>query len=111
MRVGFNGLTLWSFLMASAHGAGLMVVPIFLGMTGSSAQAHACHMAAAPSSTLWATIAATAMHAAGYLAVTGVVAVVVFEKLGVGLLRKAWLNTDVLWAAALVVTGVLTFLI
>jgi hypothetical protein len=111
MRVGFNGLTLWSFLMASAHGAGLMVVPIFLGMTDSPAPAHACHVGLAAGGTISTSIAATALHATGYLAVTAIVAVVVFEKFGVGLLRKAWLNLDVLWAAALIVTGILTFLI
>jgi hypothetical protein len=58
-----------------------------------------------------APLLATALHAVGYLAVTGLVALVVFERLGVGLLRKAWLNVDVMWAAALVVTGVLTFLL
>ena len=111
MRVGFNRLTLWSFLMASAHGAGLMVVPIFLGMTDSPAPAHACHTAVATSGTMWTAIFATALHATGYLAVTAIVSVVVFEKFGVGLLRKAWLNLDVMWAAALIVTGVLTVLI
>jgi hypothetical protein len=111
MRVGFNGLTLWSFLMASAHGAGLMVVPIFLGMTQSPLPAHGCHTALATGGTMSAAIIATALHATGYLAVTAIVAVVVFEKFGVGLLRKAWLNLDVLWAAALIGTGVLTFLI
>jgi hypothetical protein len=111
MRVGFNGLTLWSFLMASAHGAGLMVVPIFLGMTHSPAPAHACHYAEATSGTMSAAILATALHAVGYLGVTAVLSVVVFERFGVGLLRKAWLNLDVMWAAALIGTGVLTFLI
>jgi hypothetical protein len=111
MRVGFNGLTLWSFLMASAHGAGLMVVPIFLGMTDAPAPAHACHAAVATSGTMSAAFLATALHGVGYLAVTAIVSVVVFEKFGVGLLRKAWLNLDVLWAAALIGTGVLTFLI
>jgi hypothetical protein len=109
MRVGFRRLTLWSFLMASAHGAGLMVVPIFLGMTSAAGQAHACHVGPA-AATLWATILATALHATGYLAVTGILSLVVFDNLGIGLLRKAWLNTDLLWAAALVVTGVLTCL-
>ena len=110
MRVGFNRLTLWSFLMASGHGAGLMVVPIFLGMTDPPAPAHACHTAVA-TSTMWTAIFATALHATGYLAVTAIVSVVVFEKIGVGLLRKAWLNLDVMWAAALIVSGVLTVLI
>jgi hypothetical protein len=111
MRVGFFGLTLWSFLMASAHGAGLMVVPIFLGMGDSPAPQHACHAAVGTGATMWAAILATSLHAAGYLAVTAIAAVVVFEKFGVGLLRKAWLNLDVVWAAALMGTGVLTFLI
>jgi hypothetical protein len=111
MRVGFNGLTLWSFLMASAHGAGLMVVPIFLGMTNSAVPAHACHVAVESNGTMWASVIATALHAAGYLAITAIVSVVVFEKFGVGLLRKAWLNLDVMWAASLITAGVVTLLI
>src|SRR5262245_2445580 len=111
MRVGFNGLTLWSFLMASAHGAGLMVVPIFLGMTESPASAHACHIDGAVGATMWASVVATALHAAGYLAITAIVAVVVFEIFGVGLLRKAWLNLDLVWAASLITAGVMTLLI
>ena len=54
---------------------------------------------------------ATGVHAAGYLLVTTVVAVLVFEKLGVAMLRKAWFNFDLLWAVALVATGSLTLLI
>jgi hypothetical protein len=51
------------------------------------------------------------VHAVGYLATTGLVAVVVYWKLGVGILRQAWLNLDLLWAIALVVTGVLSLLL
>jgi hypothetical protein len=51
---------------------------------------------------------ATSLHAAGYLVVTAVVAVLVFEKFGVGVLRKAWFNLDLAWAAALIATGMLT---
>ena len=105
MRVGMRGLTLWSFLMASAHGAGLMVVPVFVGMTmaGVSTPTPACQ--AEMPGPRWS---ATGLHAAGYLVVTAVVALVVFEKLGVGLLRRAWFNLDLIWASALVVTGALT---
>lgn len=105
MRVGMGGLMLWSFLMASAHGAGLMVVPVFLAMTmaGNMPASHAM-MAPAPAAAIFATL----LHAAGYLLVTAAVALLVFEKLGLGLLRKAWLNLDVVWAAALIATGVLT---
>jgi hypothetical protein len=106
MRVGMGRLTLWSFLMASAHGAGLMVVPVFLGMTMAGAQ-HS-HHAMAASTPATTALLATGVHAAGYLLVTTAVAVLVFEKLGVAMLRKAWFNLDLLWAIALIATGVLT---
>jgi hypothetical protein len=106
MRVGMGGLTLWSFLMATAHGAGLMVMPVFVGMTMAGDGEHAHHHMAGNSA--GAALFATSLHAAGYLIVTALVALVVFEKLGVGLLRRAWFNVDLIWALALVVTGVLT---
>ncbi|HXH48000.1 MAG TPA: hypothetical protein VNM47_01380, partial [Terriglobia bacterium] len=107
MRVGMGGLTLWSFLMATAHGAGLMVVPVFVGMTMAEGGGHMHHMPAA-SSGAGTALAATGLHALGYLVVTAIIAVLVFEKLGVGMLRRAWLNLDLIWAATLVATGVLT---
>jgi hypothetical protein len=105
MRVGMGGLMLWSFLMASAHGAGLMVVPVFLAMAmpGSMPTTHTM-ITPAPTTAIFASL----LHAFGYLAVTAAVAILVFEKLGLGLLRKAWLNLDVIWAVALIATGVLT---
>jgi hypothetical protein len=104
MQVSAKDLTVWSFLMASAHGAGLMVLPIVLGSTTTAAHCTMHGMEASAASALWA----TCVHSAGYLGVSALVAVVVFEKLGVGLLRKAWLNLDVFWAAALIVTSVAT---
>ena len=106
MRVGMGELTLWSFLVASVHGAGLMVLPIFMGM---SAAGHGS-MGASPlaSGTPSAAITATVLHAASYLLVTAAVALLVFEKLGVGVLRKAWFNVDLIWATALLGTGVAT---
>jgi hypothetical protein len=108
MRVGMGGLTLWSFLMATAHGAGLMVVPVFLGMSMAGAGEHAHHMAHRTGGDTSSAVLATALHAAGYLAVTAVVALLVFEKLGVGVLRRVWFNLDLIWAAALIATGVIT---
>jgi hypothetical protein len=105
MRVGMGGLTLWSFMMATAHGAGLMVVPVFVGMTMAEGSGHMHHMAGAGAETA---LAATGLHALGYLVVTALIAVLVFEKLGVGMLRRAWFNLDLIWAATLVTTGVLT---
>jgi hypothetical protein len=107
MRVGMLGLTGWSFLMASCHGAGLMVLPILLGMTSTSA--HAAHqhtMAAGPDAITG--FAATMAHMIGYLAVTALVAVVVFEKFGLSLLRRMWVNLDLVWAVALIGTAALT---
>lgn len=134
MRVGMSRLTLWSFLMASAHGAGLMVVPVFLGMSTSSVSLEHHHMGnmfqAAASSTTPAAphteiiapatvsssdrtaspnvaLFATALHAAGYLIVTALIALLVYEKLGLELLRKVWFNLDLLWAATLIATGLI----
>jgi len=105
MKVGMGGLTVWSFVMATAHGAGLMVAPLFLGMT-MAAGPHAHHMMGSGST--WMAVLTTLAHAAGYLLVTAVIAAIVFEKLGVALLRRAWFNLDRIWAAALAATGALT---
>jgi hypothetical protein len=109
MRVGMGGLTLWSFLMATAHGAGLMVVPVFVGLSFEGGE-HAHHSAAAAGATASAALLATGVHAASYLAVTAFVALLVFDKLGVGILRRAWFNLDLIWAAALVGSGAATLL-
>jgi hypothetical protein len=106
MRVGMRGLTLWSFLMASAHGAGLMVLPVFLSMT-AAAEGPSCHTRGASTHALTGATA-TLAHGAGYLAVTALAAWVVTDRFGLGLLRKAWINLDVIWAAALILTGCLT---
>jgi len=106
MRVGIWGLTVWSFLMATCHGAGLMVLPAFLGMT-AAVQGASCHATASAS----IAVAATLVHAAGYLIVTAAAAWLVFTRLGVGLLRKAWFNLDLIWAVALIATGVLTVVV
>jgi len=109
MRVGFRDLVVWSFLMASAHGAGLMVLPVLLGSSSVQAADHVAghHHASAATSPL-AGLAATGVHTIGYLAATGVIAWVVYRKFGLALLRTAWFNLDVVWAVALVVTGIVT---
>ncbi len=89
-RIGPFELALWSFLMATAHGAGLMVVPVFVGMSMAGAGGHAHHMPAAGGA--GAALLATGLHALGYLVVTAGIAVLVFDKLGVGILRRVWFN-------------------
>jgi hypothetical protein len=110
MQVGFRDLTVWSFLMASAHGAGLMVVPVLLGSSAVEAQGQAGHNHLSPTASPLAGMLATCVHTIAYLAVTGLIAWVVYRKLGLALLRKAWFNFDLLWAAALVATGLVTLL-
>jgi hypothetical protein len=107
MRVSMSRLGLWSFLMATAHGAGLMVLPLFVGMSMADESGHTHHMAATTAGAGTALLA-IGLHAVGYLAVTAFIAVLVFEKLGVGILRRAWINLDVIWAGALMATGTLT---
>ena len=162
MKVSFRDLVTWSFLMASAHGAGLMLVPVLLGWSAgeggdagvgdaagdaaagdasahahhhgmhhgaagpdagaaANADAHAGHDAgehaehasviAAVGKGPWLALLATAVHTLGYLAVMLVCAIVVYEWVGLAILRKAWLNLDGVWAVALVITGVATMLL
>lgn len=141
MRVSFLDLTLWSFLMATAHGAGLMLAPVLLGWSAAAPEAHdmaahhghdmaahAAHMTAAAgpaahaagshaehgaaiaaaASTPLLGLAATAIHTLGYLLVMAAIAVIVYEKVGLAILRRAWFNLDVVWAIALILTGALT---
>ena len=109
MQVGFRDLTLWSFLMASAHGAGLMVLPVLLGSSTVEAQGHMiAHSHMPPSASPLAGLLATAIHTFGYLAVTGLLAWVVYRKLGLALLRKTWFNFNLVWGVALVATGLFT---
>jgi uncharacterized membrane protein len=116
MRVGFRDLTGWSFLMASAHGAGLMLVPILMRLASTDqmhgAHAHGTHHAAmAGSATVLADLAMVGLHTLAMFAVMAAVAVVVYEKLGVLILKRAWFNVDVLWAGALVGAGVITLVV
>jgi hypothetical protein len=112
MQVGFRDLTVWSFLMASAHGAGLMVVPVLLGSSMVEARGSiADHNHMASSVTPLAGILATGVHTFAYLAVSGLVAWLVYRKFGLALLRKTWFNFDLLWAVALVATGLVTLLV
>jgi hypothetical protein len=110
LRVSMSRLALWSFLMATAHGAGLMVMPLFVGMPMANEGGHAYHVASTAAGP-GIVLLATAVHSAGYLAVTAFIALLVFEKLGLGLLRRAWINLDVIWATALMATGTLTLML
>jgi len=106
MQVGFRDLTLWSFLLASAHGAGLMLLPVLLGSrTVEAANQMSNHYQAAALSDLRAAVIATVAHTAGYLGITALLACIVYWKVWLGLLRKTWLNFDFVWGVALVAAG------
>jgi len=113
MQVGFRDLTVWSFLMASAHGAGFMVLPFVMPAPTTSLAAghdHAAHLASMHSTVAAGDAVAVAIHTLAYLVVMALTAWVVYRKLGLRLLRTAWLNMDWLWAGALVATGVVVLL-
>jgi hypothetical protein len=114
MRVGFRDLTMWSFLMASAHGAGLMLVPVFLVASSPDAQAQAHHASTGAHAGHFPLLsgplvltAAVIVHTLGHLIVAGLVALLFYEKLGLTVLKRAWFNIDFAWAIALVATGII----
>jgi len=118
MRVGAGELTIWSFVMASAHGAGLMLLPLVLktpppptAVVHGPLMPSGHVMAAGPPPVPSIGVVTTLAHTAGYLLVAGLLAAIVYEKLGLRLLRTAWINIDAIWAAALLLTGVLTVLL
>ena len=123
MRVGFCDLSVWSFVMASAHGAGLMLVPLFIGNSTAQASLYAsrfapetvvepfCSPAFATFSTPALLAGSIGVHTLGHLLVAGALAWLVYEKVGVAILRTAWVNLDLIWSAALLATGVFVLFI
>jgi hypothetical protein len=106
MQTGFAGLVLWSFLMAGAHGAGLMLVPALIPLCLAPDAVSALTAGPLPIALL-----AVGVHTAAMLATTGVIAVVVYEWVGVDFLRRGWINLDRIWTAALVVTGLVLLIL
>lgn len=102
-KVSGRELTWWSFLMSSAHGAGLMVAPILVGATAGSGDDHHIQGASIGEAALVMTV-----HVGAMLAVMAAIALLVYEKLGVSVLAKAWLNTEQAWAAAFIGAGLFT---
>jgi hypothetical protein len=105
MRLRRRELALWSFLMSTAHGAGLMLIPIVLGIGVRS------HDDMLMPSSLSPLAAAVLIHTAAMVAVAGVIALLVYEIFGVGILRRGWLNLDRFWPYALGVGAAATLLV
>jgi hypothetical protein len=142
MHMGPRDLAIWGFLMATAHGAGLMALPFVPGAGAGATPVHTAasalpmlapetraaghaHVHPAPAhpgrqteraghgptgsaaDSGWTSLLATLVHTFGYLLATGTTAAVVFYRLGLRLLQRAWLNVNLVWAAALIATAVL----
>jgi hypothetical protein len=107
MQVGGGQLCLWSFLMASAHGAGLMLLPALGSATARAAVASDPHVETTGLALGSAEIATTAVlvHTLAVFVVTAMIAVVVYDRFGLAFLRTSWLNVDLVWAVALLLSG------
>ena len=102
--------------MASACGAGLMLMPVLLGMSMSANHSHShgdhsAHLDSAGIGTLSQGILAVFVHTLGHLLAAGAVAFLVYDLLGVAVLRKAWINLDLIWVGALVLAGLVVIFV
>lgn len=109
MRISLRQLAGWSFLMSSAHGAGLMLLPV-LAASGAPPAGHDHGLASASGGAVSTGVFVTAVHTLAMFAVAGVIAVVVYEVVGPAVLRRAWFDLDRLWAAALITAGTITLI-
>jgi hypothetical protein len=99
MKAGLAGLAAWSFLMATAHGAGLMLWPALMPLCSPTV--------AEPNGAgaLWTAALGVALHAVTMVTVTIAVAIAAYECLGLEILRRAWINVDLIWTVALAAAG------
>ena len=120
MKVGMGDLTWWSFLMATAHGAGLMIAPLVLSLTtadahmhmdhASMAGEHAAHQAMMGAGLNPEVALGILLHTLAMLVVMALVAWVVYKKFGLRILRSHWINFDLIWAGALIIVGAIALL-
>jgi hypothetical protein len=107
LKTGLLGLGAWSFMMATAHGAGMMLIPVLMPLEHAAmldqGGEHAHHMVATTS--LWIATLAVIVHSFAMLIVTGAVALVVYQWIGLDFLRRGWINLDVIRSAALIGIG------
>lgn len=101
LKTGLVGLAAWSFVMATAHGAGMMLIPVLMPLAQAGEHDH--HMPATTS--LWIASLAVLAHSLAMLITTGAVALIVYEWAGLDFLRRGWINLDLVWTAALIGMG------
>jgi hypothetical protein len=108
MRLGTGGLFAWSFVMASSHGAGLMLLPVLLAPSGRAAHAH---RGVAGGGVAADGVAVLAVHTTAMLLAMAATALLAFRLSGVGFLRRAWIDTDTVWSVALAASGVVVLVV
>jgi hypothetical protein len=101
LSTGLLGLFAWSFVMATAHGAGAMLIPVLMPLAQGGEHAHAMPV----TSSLWVGSLAVLVHSLAMLVTTGIVALIVYQWVGLGFLRRGWINLDLIWTAALIGMG------
>ena len=106
MQTGLMGLALWSFLMASAHGAGLMLIPVVVPLCISGAPGQELTASSIPIA-----LAALGVHTGAMLATIAIIALLVYRVVGVDFLRRGWINLDYVWVAALLVSGAVLLMV
>lgn len=112
MRLTLWQLAGWSLLMSSVHGAGLMLLPILTADHAAVVvHGHDHGLAAGPGSPVMSAVFVTGVHTLAMFVVAGVIAVLVYEIVGLAILRRAWFNLDRLWAVALIGAGATTLLL
>ena len=104
MQTGLAALAVWSFLMATTHGAGLMLWPVLMPLCFSTAP-QPFSIGPLPTALL-----GIAVHTLAMLTVTTAIAVAVYEWIGLEILRRAWLNVDLIWTLAILMAGGLLLL-
>jgi len=105
-RIPPTKLALWSFAVAIAHGAGLMLLPIYLGLCATSGTDRG-HEAAATviNQNLTLALLVALIHTIAMLIAGGLLAFLVYRYLGLKFVARSWFNLDTVWAVSLVVVG------
>jgi hypothetical protein len=109
MCVNFWDLTLWSCLMASAHGAGLMVVPVLLGAKSLFCGTGPTGLNSVVTIQPLIATAAVCLHTISHLVVSGFIAWMVYDFIGLAILRRSWINLDLIWCFSLMGAAIILF--
>jgi hypothetical protein len=105
-RIKPTQLALWSFAIATAHGAGLMLLPIYFGLC-SAERLDAAHQATSilMAQSLWMALLVSVIHGLAMVAAGGLMALLVHAWLGLRFLSQSWFNLDLVWAVSLILIG------